>query len=535
MSADGCTRAHPPCTHPHPQTRQVKLFGGFVRYACDVAPPDPASSTARQLLTTIDSAFHKAVGGPSGPVHLNCNFREPLAPSGSPWPRELVSGLDRWLESDAPFTTYSGGGAGGACAFGTAPEPLLPAGGAAAALAAAVGASKRVLVVAGHLPSARDQLAVARLCAERGWPLAADVCSGLRIRGGSADVPLLAHFDLMLMERGAWGDFLPDCIIQARAPNHYPLLCGSPRPFFSRESPHHRTERLTRRIPRCPCSFRRLCLPQFGGRLVSKRLQQFLEMAALSKGAQWAFVASHPHRHDPGHAVTLRLQATAAAVTQALSASGSADTGAPSADRLCAQAEYLMLLSAADTAAGRAADTHLEEEGSDLSEMHVARIISRMLPESHALFLGNSMPVRDMDMYGSAVVSARGATAAASAPAAETGAAAALHGPDWPAGLRSSSGSSSSADGPSTSAASNGPAGSGFGVGVPIASNRGASGIDGVVSAASGFAFGLARPTTLLIGDVSFTHDTNGLLLLRRASWACTVFRRAMCSRDRSM
>lgn len=134
---------------------QVKIFGGFVRYACDVAPPDAGSASGRQLLTTIDAAFHKAVGGPCGPVHLNCNFREPLAPTAAEWPREVLSGLNKWLESDAPFTTYSGGSAGGDCAFGSAPEAALPSGGAAAALSAAVGASKRVLVVAGHMPSAR--------------------------------------------------------------------------------------------------------------------------------------------------------------------------------------------------------------------------------------------------------------------------------------------------------------------------------------------------------------------------------------------
>ena len=97
-------------------------------------------------------------------------------------------------------------------------------------------------------------------------------------------------------------------------------------------------------------------------------------------------------------------------------------------------------------------------------------MVSRMLPEAHGLFLGNSMPIRDMDMYadsgGSAMVAGRGA-------------------------------------------------GLGAGCGVPVGSNRGASGIDGVVSAASGFAAGLGRPVTLLIGDVSFTHDVNGLLLLR--------------------
>jgi isochorismate synthase/2-succinyl-5-enolpyruvyl-6-hydroxy-3-cyclohexene-1-carboxylate synthase/2-succinyl-6-hydroxy-2,4-cyclohexadiene-1-carboxylate synthase/O-succinylbenzoate synthase len=49
----------------------------------------------------------------------------------------------------------------------------------------------------------------------------------------------------------------------------------------------------------------------------------------------------------------------------------------------------------------------------------------------------------------------------------------------------------------------------------PVAANRGASGIDGVISSAAGFASGLQKPTTLLIGDVSFMHDSNGLMLLR--------------------
>ena len=53
------------------------------------------------------------------------------------------------------------------------------------------------------------------------------------------------------------------------------------------------------------------------------------------------------------------------------------------------------------------------------------------------------------------------------------------------------------------------------GLGNPVASNRGASGIDGVISSAAGFAAGLGRPVTLTIGDVSFLHDVNGLNLLR--------------------
>lgn len=52
--------------------------------------------------------------------------------------------------------------------------------------------------------------------------------------------------------------------------------------------------------------------------------------------------------------------------------------------------------------------------------------------------------------------------------------------------------------------------------GVTVHANRGANGIDGVVSTAVGVALATAAPTTLLIGDVACLHDTNGLLGLAR-------------------
>ncbi|MGY6500182.1 MAG: 2-succinyl-5-enolpyruvyl-6-hydroxy-3-cyclohexene-1-carboxylic-acid synthase [Acidimicrobiales bacterium] len=48
-----------------------------------------------------------------------------------------------------------------------------------------------------------------------------------------------------------------------------------------------------------------------------------------------------------------------------------------------------------------------------------------------------------------------------------------------------------------------------------VAANRGANGIDGVVSTAVGVALG-GGPTALLIGDVAFLHDANGVLGLAR-------------------
>ena len=97
-----------------------------------------------------------------------------------------------------------------------------------------------------------------------------------------------------------------------------------------------------------------------------------------------------------------------------------------------------------------------------------------MVCAGNGLFIGNSMPIRDMDMYATwAHVSSNQGTV-----------------PD--------------------------------GNGCPVASNRGASGIDGVLSTAAGFAAGLKRPVTLVVGDVSFLHDINGLNLLRTG--LCRLF-----------
>jgi len=90
------------------------------------------------------------------------------------------------------------------------------------------------------------------------------------------------------------------------------------------------------------------------------------------------------------------------------------------------------------------------------NEPLVARVLSRNIPPDHGLVVASSMPVRALDTYA----------AADGAP-------------------------------------------------VPVAANRGASGIDGTVATAAGFARGLGRPVTLLIGDLALLHDLNSLAMLR--------------------
>ena len=56
-----------------------------------------------------------------------------------------------------------------------------------------------------------------------------------------------------------------------------------------------------------------------------------------------------------------------------------------------------------------------------------------------------------------------------------------------------------------------------------ILSNRGANGIDGVISTAVGVALGSDSPTTVIIGDVAFVHDQGALTLLRDTGTPVTV------------
>lgn len=86
------------------------------------------------------------------------------------------------------------------------------------------------------------------------------------------------------------------------------------------------------------------------------------------------------------------------------------------------------------------------------SQGEVVRLAVEALPAGGTLMLGNSMPVRDVDLY-------------------------------LPASAR----------------------------GIDVLSQRGVAGIDGLIAGAAGAAAASGRPMLLLLGDVSFQHDVGGL------------------------
>ena len=56
-----------------------------------------------------------------------------------------------------------------------------------------------------------------------------------------------------------------------------------------------------------------------------------------------------------------------------------------------------------------------------------------------------------------------------------------------------------------------------------IGANRGASGIDGTIASACGFAEGLGKRVTLVIGDLALLHDLNSLAILRHMKNPITI------------
>lgn len=163
-------------------TDQVKLFGSFVRWFIDLPPPDDRMDPGF-VLAAVDEAVRAATSHPRGPVHVNCLFREPLAPVVRPFPRRaLLRKLGAWPKSGAPWVR-------------PAAVPILSAAASARDVKEVLGVQQQGVILAGALePNAAR--AVADLAAHIQWPLLPDLQSGLRL--GVQEPAVVAHADLLL-------------------------------------------------------------------------------------------------------------------------------------------------------------------------------------------------------------------------------------------------------------------------------------------------------------------------------------------------
>jgi 2-succinyl-5-enolpyruvyl-6-hydroxy-3-cyclohexene-1-carboxylate synthase len=267
-------------------------------------------------------------------------------------------------------------------------------------LASILNGARRGLIVLGELQHQRQHIAALTLAERLNWPVVADISSGARL--GASSPQIMPYADQLLASERFAQVHRPDVVLH------------------------------------------------FGGAFVSKRLLQFV---GRNRQATYILVKEHPFRYDPNHQITHSIEADIEQCCQTLMpmVERSRDTG------------WFDSWQQASNRAHEDIEQFLNDRNA-LSEPAIARHISSNIPRQQALFLGNSMPVRDMDMFAA---------------------------PDGPQ--------------------------------VPVSVNRGASGIDGNLASAVGFAVGLRRPTTLLIGDLSLLHDLNSLALARNSAFPITI------------
>ena len=375
---------------------QVQLYGGLVKWFVDAALPEATPDLLRYARVLADRAVATALADPSGPVHLNFPFREPLMPL----PPEPPTGVDATSEGDriardgrpdgAPYTTVTCG------------QRLLDPE-AIRALARELAGAQRGLIVCGPQGDPALAPAVTRLARSLRFPLLADPLSHVR-RGPHVDDVVLDAYDAFLRDPALVDELVPDVVLRFGAmPTSKPVL---------------------------------LCLQRHPA----------VRQIVVDGGDGW---------EDPALLAARMVHAAPARLCDALTAALGAEEPASAA--------WLTRWQATDRAARGAIAAQLA--GMDeLFEGKVFAELAELLPEGSTVYAGNSMPVRDLDTF-------------------------------FPRGEQP----------------------------IHFLSNRGANGIDGVVSSALGASTASAGPLVLAIGDISLYHDMNGLLAAGRHGLNATI------------
>jgi 2-succinyl-5-enolpyruvyl-6-hydroxy-3-cyclohexene-1-carboxylate synthase len=177
--------------------RQSKIYGDYVRWFFDLPCPSP-EIPPQMVLTTINHGVYKSLAQPAGPVHFNCQFREPLVPVKRKIPLNYLQGLDPWSKHSQPYTRYSR-------------STAHPAKQIQSELLKVIRKTRKGLLVVGRLHSDEEKQAVGSFSRKLGWPVFTDILSGQRLGNGSDN--LLPYFDLMLLAEQLHQQYQPETVI----------------------------------------------------------------------------------------------------------------------------------------------------------------------------------------------------------------------------------------------------------------------------------------------------------------------------------
>lgn len=172
-----------------PQTiDQVELFGRHAKWFFQLPLPEATAASETHVRDVVTRALVHAVAAPSGPVHLNLPFREPLLPQGS------LAGEP--IEVTVP---------------GSEPPPVDPA--ELQRASAVMASARRGLIVCGPLDEPGFAVAVSRLAAVSGFPVLADGLSN--VRSGAHDRShVIAHHDALLRAQTVLRRARPDMVLR---------------------------------------------------------------------------------------------------------------------------------------------------------------------------------------------------------------------------------------------------------------------------------------------------------------------------------
>lgn len=352
--------------------------------------------------------------GPVAEAHLRWVAARAVATAASPpagpvhvnWPfREPLVPVGALAADPAapPHTTVVGG-------------VRIPAEGDLRRLAEDLRGARRPLVVCGPFDRPAGAEALVGLAEAVGAPIVADGLANLRT-GSHPRAKVVAHADLFLRSALARRVLRPDLVLR------------------------------------------------FGASPTSKALLAFLAESAAPQ-----IVVDDGGWNEPTLLPGTLVQAEPVALARALAAilgrvgEGAADTGdARRSSSLSQPTPWLDAWSAADAAAGTAIRAAVADLG-EAFEGEVFLDLPDRLPAGTLVYVGNSMPVRDLDAY---LPTSRNHLR-------------------W-------------------------------------LGNRGVSGIDGVVSAALGAAAATGEPVLAVVGDLSFLHDLNAIATVRTAGLRVTI------------
>jgi 2-succinyl-5-enolpyruvyl-6-hydroxy-3-cyclohexene-1-carboxylate synthase len=348
---------------------QIRLYGHHVKWFVEMAIPEKSDEMLRYVRSVCGRAAATALQAPSGPVHLNFPFREPLIP-------RLDENIFQLNERPKQYVNVRNGAL-------TIDKSDL------SEIASKINEHEKGIIICGQIENTAFTDMVTELSERLHFPILADPLSQLR-SGKHSTANVIDAYDTILRSADAKNFLKPTIVLR------------------------------------------------FGAMPVSKALTIFLkenyqaEHLVVDGGGGW---------RDPAALTTEMIYCDETKFCEELLSEVKANND----QQFLHKWQALNRLTKDNLTVIR--DT------TELSESRLFYQMAEMLPEHANLFVGNSMPIRDLDSF--------------------------FHNNEKS---------------------------------IRILANRGANGIDGTVSTALGAASVTSQPSYLVLGDLTFFHDLNGLL-----------------------